>query len=172
MSKPIRILLDLDGVIANFAKEYERINGVTPKVGYSSEKTKRQYWNNFVDNKSFEKLEQLPDAWVLLDFLHSRLEDGDIAELEICTSAGGEERYNDVRPQKLKWLAANDLNHIKTHITVHGRAKALVIDKQQYRDILIDDTPAIVDNFISAGGEAILHTQAYLTTMKLDELIQ
>ena len=40
-----------------------------------------------------------------------------------------------------------------------------------YRDILIDDTPRVLDYFLTAGGEDVLHTSANETISKLDEMV-
>ena len=43
--------------------------------------------------------------------------------------------------------------------------------RQKYGDILIDDTQRVLDYFLTAGGEGVLHTSANETISKLNEMV-
>lgn len=170
--KPIRILLDLDGVVADFGTGYKKVTGMDIRdVDAAEDKTLRQrLWNQFVDSGEFSRLPLLQDAQQLIDFLFGLLSTGKIAALEICTSAGGIPRYDDVKKLKEVWLEAFGLGHLPRHIVKVGSAKAKVID-DQYTDILIDDTERVLHHFIKAGGIGIRHTSAASTIISLKVLI-
>lgn len=171
MTKPIRILLDMDGVIADFATEYKNINGLTPKEGYANKRKKDKLWDRFVVSDGFKNIKMLPDGQELIDFLFQSFLDKKIGGIEICSSAGGEKHYYTVRHAKIDWLSRHGLGDLKANITVNGKDKANVIN-DHWRDILIDDTDHIVDNFKEHGGEAILHTSTKDTIEQLNKIFE
>lgn len=179
MKKKFRILLDMDGVLCHFAEQYKKINGVYPDEvyvpGQPATPEKEACWNRFVDQHGFEDIPILPGAPNLLAgimrCMHG-IQHSDFT-IEICTSAGGKARYEDVKPQKLLWLKNHGFDDFVTHITQNGYKKADVIDLEKYHDILIDDTPTVVENFLSRGGFAILHsdTDVEWTLKQLETLV-
>jgi hypothetical protein len=169
MKKKFRILLDMDGVLCHFAEQYKKINGVSPNEVYVPGQP-ATCWNRFVDQHGFEDIPVLPDALNLLTGVLRTVQNSNFT-IEICTSAGGKARYDDVKPQKLLWLKNHGFGDFVAHITQNGYRKADVIDLEKYNDILIDDTPVVVENFIKHGGFAILHTSATDTIEKLETLV-
>lgn len=166
----IRILLDLDGVACNFLKAYFEKYG--ERLDETERNIRHDRWNQLVDEGMFATLDCMPDWLTLKDELFNLLATGAVHTLEICTSAGGVERYEDVKQQKETWLKTHGMGEFKAHVVKYGSLKAKVIDDTQYRDILIDDTQRVIDHFVDAGGEAILHTSAASTISQLHQLIQ
>jgi hypothetical protein len=172
--KHVRILLDLDGVIVDFRTQYKKINGVYPDDVYAPGKAptpeKTKYWNAYVNAAGFEDAPVLNGAPELLAGITKLMKEGRIHLVEICTSAGGKERFEDATRQKKVWLELHGLGDLVAHIVQNGYKKADVIDKK-FTDILIDDTENIVENFRKHGGIAILHKSVDSTLKELEYIL-
>ena len=157
----MKIYLDMDGVLANFDKQYELLYGTRPID--LKDRTKHFWgnWDEFVTGKNFTKLELMPGAITLMkacDLLK--------VPVEILTSTGNEKYYDTIAAQKTEWLKAHNITY-KPNFVAGGLKKA------QYADpwsILIDDTPKVVDAYVKAGGTAILHKDADTTVKQLLKL--
>ena len=175
MTKPIRILLDMDGVLVDFSAQYEKINGKRPIEVYQPGSTpspeKDRAWNRYVDQAGFEDAPLHEGALQLLCAVSNLVKEGRVSAVEICSSAGGKARQVDVTRQKNVWLKLHDMDFMHAHIVQNGYKKAEVINLEKYHDILIDDTDRIVDNFRQHGGFAILHTSVEDTVKQLEELV-
>ncbi len=98
---PINLYLDMDGVLADFYKEYLKID---------PEKADRQKFRDAVmEYHIFEKLDFLPDTQKLLDFV-ATLEN---TKIEILTSMGTFDytQGTEAKRQKLNWLSAHNINY-------------------------------------------------------------
>jgi hypothetical protein len=173
--KPIRVLLDMDGVLVDFAAQYEKINGTLPlnvyQPGASRSPEKELLWNRYVDQAGFEDAPLHAGALDLISHVMTLLATEQISAIEICSSAGGKARHIEVTHQKNVWLKLHDLSFLTAHIVQNGFKKVDVIDNERYHDILIDDTEMVIANFRKHGGYAILHTSASDTIVKLDFLV-
>ena len=146
------IFLDLDGVVYNFDSMWQKLFNIDKRVRVDR-KTQDRRWQTFVDEKSFEKLEMLPDANQLIQCLKEYEQRG-IIQVEILSSAGGKHTIEEVRQQKLR------------HLNTHGiEWKANIVDRASYKKdyaradaLLIDDHHVNTDAFIAAGGKAVLYT--------------
>lgn len=159
----MKIYLDLDGVLANFDKQYELLFGVRPR---DVEKRKKHFydnWDEFVLGGNFAKLEMLPNSRKLLEAV-----DALGVPVEILSSSGGPKHHECVVTQKLAWLRDNDLKY-KPNIVPGGWKKA---DHAQPWHILIDDSAHVIEPYVQAGGTAILHSDHTVddTIKKLYEL--
>ena len=157
----MKIYLDMDGVLADFDKQYGLLFGVRPIDTENRTKHFWSHWDEFVTGKNFTKLELMPGAETLMkacDLLK--------VPVEILTSTGNEKYYNDIAAQKTEWLKAHNITY-KPNFVAGGTKKA------QYADpwnILIDDTPKVVDAYVKAGGTAILHKDVDTTVKQLLKL--
>lgn len=150
------IYLDMDGVLADFYKEYIKID---------PEKSDRKKFRDAVMvDHIFEKLDFLPDTQKLLDYV-STLEN---TKIEILTSMGtfNYTQGTEAKRQKLNWLQAKN-------ITYHANFVNCKEEKAQYackHCILIDDSVGCIDPFVKKGGIGILHTSADRTIEELNEI--
>ena len=155
--KNITLYLDMDGVLADFHKEY---------VKYDPDKSDRKKFRaSVLQHNIFEKLDYMPDTQELLNHV-SKLND---VNIEILTSMGTHEPFQGAaaRMQKQKWLNAHNIPYKANFV----RNKA---EKAQYAtptSILIDDSPGCISPFIEKGGHGILHHKASETIRILDSTI-
>lgn len=153
----ITLYLDMDGVLADFNKEY---------LKHDPQKADRKRFREAVINdRIFEKLDFMPDTQELLNHV-SKLRG---VKVEILTSMGTHDPFqgNCARDQKMKWLDARNIPY-RPNFTRNKEEKA------QYAtptSILIDDSPGCIAPFIAAGGHGILHVNASDTIRILDSTI-
>lgn len=153
----ITLYLDMDGVLADFNKEY---------IKYDPNKEDRKKFRSAVlDHHIFEKLDFMPDTKELLNHV-SRLHG---IKIEILTSMGTHDPFqgNSAKYQKLDWLKKHNIPYPANFV----RNKK---EKAQYAtptSILIDDSPGCIGPFIEAGGHGILHHKASETIRILDSTI-
>lgn len=153
----ITLYLDMDGVLADFNKEYTK---------YDPDKSDRKRFRSAVmDSKIFERLEFMPDTQELLNHV-SRLRD---INIEILTSMGTHEplQANEAKMQKLKWLQEKNIPY-KANFVNNKQQKA---NYATDHSILIDDSSGCIGPFISAGGHGILHNKTSETIRILDSVI-
>lgn len=154
----ITLYLDMDGVLADFNKEYVKLD---------PEKQDRQRFRQAVmEYRIFEKLDYMPDAKELLNHV-SKLHD---VRVEILTSMGTHDvaQGNQAMFQKMTWLQVRNIPYLANFV----RNKQ---EKSKYAtptSILIDDSVGCVSPFIAAGGHGILHVNASESISMLDSTIK
>jgi phosphoglycolate phosphatase-like HAD superfamily hydrolase len=150
----ITLYLDMDGVLADFNKEYTKLD---PK----KEDRKKFRWS-VMEHKIFEKLDFMPDAQELLNHV-SKLQ---TVKIEILTSLGTHEpqQANEAKVQKLRWLDAANIPY-KANFVHSKEEKAKYADR---KTILVDDSSGCIAPFIDAGGYGILHKNSSETIRILD----
>ena len=153
----ITLYLDMDGVLADFNKEYTKYDPL--------KEDRKKFYSAVMEHKIFEKLDFMPDAQDLLNHV-SKLQG---INVEILTSMGthNESQGFEAKKQKLKWLTQWNIPY-KANFT---RDK---IEKSQYAgstSILIDDSIGCVAPYIEAGGNGILHVNASDSIRLLDATI-
>lgn len=144
-----KIYVDLDGVLCNFNKFYVEMFGVSPD--------KKDFGTNFpkfIDNKGFEKLEPMPDFWVLIAHLNSYP-----VPKEILSSTARPEHHEENSLQKANWLSRMGITYKQNFVP----GKHLKAQYATPTSILIDDTLPVIDAWDKAGGIGILHKNAVST---------
>jgi hypothetical protein len=153
----ITLYLDMDGVLADFNKEYIKLD--PQKVD------RKRFRAAVLEHSIFEKLDFMPDAAELLNHV-SRLNG---ITVQILTSMGTHDpiQGNAAMYQKLTWLKARNIPYKANFV----RNKQ---EKSQYAtptSILIDDSPGCIGPFIEAGGHGILHHKSSESIRILDATI-
>ena len=153
----ITLYLDMDGVLADFTKEYMKHD---PEM-----KDRKRFREAVLNDKIFTKLDFMPDTRELLNHV-SKLHG---VNVEILTSMGTHDPFqaNEARYQKLQWLEKHNIPYRANF--VHNKK-----EKAQYAtptSILIDDSVGCVSPFIEAGGYGILHVNASDSISLLDSTI-
>ena len=156
-SPMITLYLDMDGVLADFNKEYTKFD--------PQKEDRKKFRDAVLSHKIFEKLDPMPDAHELLN--HVRKLHG--INVEILTSMGTHEpmQAEEAKKQKLVWLEQQGINY-KANF-VHNKQ-----EKSNYAtplSILIDDSSGCIGPFIAKGGSGILHSHSSETIPILDSTI-
>lgn len=153
----ITLYLDMDGVLADFNKEY---------IKYDPQQEDRKKFRSAVlDHHIFEKLEYMPDAKELLNHV-SKL---DGITIEILTSMGTHESFqaNSAMYQKMEWLKTKNIPYKANFVHSKGEKAAYATPTT----ILIDDSIGCITPFNAKGGHGILHTNSSDTIRILDTTI-
>jgi 5'(3')-deoxyribonucleotidase len=153
----ITLYLDMDGVLADFNKEYVKYDPL--------KEDRKKFRSAVIEHRIFEKLDFMPDTQVLLNHV-SRLNG---VRIEILTSMGTHEtvQANEAKRQKQRWLDKHNIPY-KANF-VHSK-----VEKAEYAtptSILIDDSVGCIDPFNAKGGWGILHQFAVNTNHTLDNVI-
>jgi 5'(3')-deoxyribonucleotidase len=148
----MKIYVDMDGVLAAYHKRWGELYGVVPLNQMRTDsKLFYKHWDDFVDGRNFETLERLSGFDALMDAVKSTG-----LKYEILSSSGSGHNHEKVVEQKMKWLHKNHFN-CPINIVRGGAKKAEFAKKW---NVLIDDTPHVVETYRKAGGTAILHEDA------------
>ena len=138
------IYLDVDGVIADFNKEYESLQSLNDDH--------IRFREAVMEYKIFEKLDMMPDI-----------------KVEILTSTGTHNPFqsDEAKRQKTKWLLQHGIEY-KPNFSQSKSEKAAYATP---RTILIDDSIGCISPFIEAGGHGILHVNATDSIRILDSTL-
>lgn len=153
----IMLYLDMDGVLADFNKEYTKIDPL--------KEDRKKFRSAVLDHQIFTKLDFLPDTQELLNHV-CRLQG---VTIEILTSMGTHDPFQAqaAKNQKLQWLAAKNIPY-KANFVHNKKEKAMYAGSTS---ILIDDSVGCISPYVEAGGHGILHTSASNTIRLLDSTI-
>ena len=149
---------DVDQVLCNFLDGAEKVLG---KSFIEFDKDRR--WPLIHDKKDFwETLEWMPGAKRLWTFVNKY----DSHILSAYTKSDS----NSI-PGKLKWLRKNAklTQRSRIHLVLRAQKKNFAMNKRQPA-ILIDDYPKNVQQFKSAGGIGILHSNTQTTISQLRKI--
>lgn len=153
MHKITKIYLDMDGVIADFNRRYKELYKIEPKEA-DTYKTFDKFFNIFIAERQFAKLDLMPDAMELINYLRSLP-----IPTEILSSTSSEKRDADIREQKIEWLNKHNLE-FPVNLVPGKRFKRTFSNPNS---LLIDDTSQNIDQWRVEGGIGILHTDTITT---------
>ena len=173
-----KVAVDLDGVLADFARKVAEITNALPKnelahIARIDESIidKRKMWRAINEYNShipfFLSLDKMCDADLLMGYLMLNFPKEDIMIL----SASGTTPA-DAPEQKRAW--------VKRHFSemFHGNILTEIVTKSSEKarfatptTILIDDRAKSIDPWVDAGGIGILHTSSSSTIKELDRII-
>lgn len=162
----IRMLyIDMDGVIADFAKAVRThlIPEWTEDQAMADKKLNGRLWKGVTQYQRaggdfWFDMDPMPDAHQLMEYVKKYPH-------QILTAAGNPE-YN-AGEQKLRWMA----KHFGTNIKVNVVRKAA--EKAQFASpssVLIDDKLKALNPWTQAGGIGVLHISASDSISQLNEL--
>ena len=152
-TKVTKIYLDMDGVIADFDKRYKELYKIAPRDA-DTYKTFDKFFTMFIADREFAKLDLMPDALTLINYLRSLP-----IPTEILSSTSSEKRDAEIREQKIDWLKKHNIEFPVN--LVPGKRLKRTYARPDY--LLIDDTSQNIDQWRTDGGIGILHTDALTT---------
>lgn len=160
------VACDADGVLTDFEGLVCEHMGISDRSLLKQQQYRRRLWGtvNYINEKIgpfFERLEKMPDADELLDFIRDNF-----VNHYILTACGS--TPPNAAAQKRTWFKREygDGLHVKT--VQNSEAKAQFAGPTV---ILIDDRAKSIDPWVAAGGIGILHTSAADTIRQLKAII-
>jgi hypothetical protein len=108
----------------------------------------------FIADRQFAKLDLMPDAMELINYLRSLP-----IPTEILSSTSSEKRDAEVREQKIDWLNKHNIE-FPVNLVPGKRFKRTF---SNVNSLLIDDTSQNIDQWRVEGGVGILHTDTLTT---------
>ena len=143
----------MDGVIADFDKRYKELYKIAPRDA-DTYKTFDKFFTMFIADREFAKLDLMPDALTLINYLRALP-----MPTEILSSTSSEKRDAEIREQKIDWLKKHNIEFPVN--LVPGKRLKRTYAQPDY--LLIDDTSQNIDQWRTDGGIGILHTDALTT---------
>jgi hypothetical protein len=161
MHKFTKIYLDMDGVIADFAKRYKELHKISPEEA-DKKKQFGKFFDEFIKSGQFATLDLMPDAKELL----SHLKTTDVP-VEILSSTARQDSHVAISRQKTIWLDRHGINYTANFVP----GKSLKYKFATPESIIIDDTQSVIDDWRKAGGIGIHHKDALTTITMLRTLL-
>ena len=154
------VFVDFDGVLAACMPTAEKLLG-------KSGPTSKEFWSVANHPTFFLDLPVLPDANELMLELSELRSSTPFRSLKALTATGN--NFVEVGKQKRAWAEKHFFFHRDNVILVRqGTDKAVYASPH---NILIDDTPKVIEAWESSGGIGILHTDAKSTIVKLKNIV-
>ena len=176
-SQNFRIFCDMDGVLTNFRDAFKKIDpeGLDPDV-HEAKYGKGSIWPLITEKgvAYWENLEWLSDGQYFWTYLQQYNP----------TILSAPSRHWSSKQGKMNWISANLGISQKTPVTKYkdwdkstrvilSQHKYLyVLPEENFKSILIDDTPGKIDKWVEAGGIGILHINAADTISKLEDILK
>jgi hypothetical protein len=121
-----------------------------------------KFFTQFIDSREFAKLDLMPGAMDLINYLRSL----DIPT-EILSSTSSEKRDVTIREQKIEWLETHKID-FPVNLVPGKRHKKNYANPNS---LLIDDTEQNISQWREAGGVAIHHEDVISTLNILKSLL-
>ena len=153
-----KLYVDMDGVLVDWEKQFERYSGGIPVDTYKAEHGGKSRYELVHKNSPafYATAPWMSDGKVLYSFLKE-------FPAEILSHSTDQESSIG----KKQWLDKNNISFKPNFVNNRNdKAKFAAPDT-----ILIDDRADVIDQFNSAGGIGVLHTSATTTINKLKELL-
>jgi len=163
-SVPVSVFVDMDGVVADFQKEFLRkFGGSSPKAIDQIIDTKGWGWVGEQYPELFARLPETPDANYLMSALLRLQTEGRI-KIHILTALPNQLLNTRSRADKIEWVKTRYryLEDKDIHIVTRSQKQnfATVSNLEGVAPVLIDDFKKNINEWKSAGGFGIVHTSA------------
>ncbi len=158
ISNNYKIYVDMDGVLSDWEAQFKRYSGGIPVDTYDSLYGKKNRYKLVNKNSPgyYANMPWMKDGKLLYNFI-----DG-FPDVEILSHAPD----NKSKIGKEQWLANKNIK-FKANLVSNRQDKAKYATSNS---VLIDDREDVVNDFINAGGKAILHINSINTINQLKEL--
>ena len=155
----------MDGVLANFASmtpNSAQFNRPSEILAPDLQVQKKQFWLNIEKNKNFWR--DIPVMFGTENMLSVFQKYGELFVLSKTPGAknfeGGSKYVEFVAKEKRKWIAKHLGNFFdKEHVIICDGPKGALI-KPTNTDILVDDRPDNIQEWIGCGGRGILFNKS------------
>jgi len=159
ISNDYKIYVDMDGVLSDWEAQFKRYSGGVPVNTYDSLHGKQNLFK-LVNKNSPEYYANMPwmkDGKLLYNFVNS------FPNVQILSHAP------DAKSKigKQQWLKDKGIT-FEANLVPNRKDKSKFATADS---VLIDDREDVVNDFINAGGKAILHTNSIDTINQLKELL-
>lgn len=155
-----RVYVDFDGVLASCTPTAEKVLGKTNL-------TQKEFWSAANLPDFFLDLPTTKEAHSLMAYLWDKRNRGLLLSLQALTATG--HYFLAVGLQKKQWAVQEHLFPREDVLLVRaGEDKAVYATP---RSILIDDTPAVIQNWERHGGIGVLHTNIEDTLQQLEKIL-
>ena len=158
ISNNYKIYVDMDGVLSDWEAQFKRYSGGIPVNTYDTLYGKKNRYKLVNKNSPgyYANMPWMKDGKLLYNFVKG------FPDVEILSHAPD----NKSKIGKEEWLTDKDIK-FKAHLVPNREDKAKFATSNS---VLIDDREDVVNEFINAGGKAILHTNSIDTINQLKEL--
>ena len=159
ISNDYKIYVDMDGVLSDWEAQFKRYSGGIPVNTYDNLHGKQNRFK-LVNKNSPEYYANMPwmkDGKLLYNFVNS------FPNVQILSHAP------DAKSKigKQQWLKDKGIT-FETNLVTNRKDKSKFATDDS---VLIDDREDVVNDFINAGGKAILHTNSIDTINQLKEIL-
>ena len=159
ISNDYKIYVDMDGVLSDWEAQFKRYSGGIPVNTYDNLHGKQNRFN-LVNKNSPEYYANMPwmkDGKLLYNFVNS------FPNVQILSHAP------DAKSKigKQQWLKDKGIT-FESNLVPNRKDKSKFATDDS---VLIDDREDVVNDFINAGGKAILHTNSIDTINQLKEIL-